>query len=66
MSVALAMRFDMAKKPATAAMSQMSRSEKPLPRSAARSASSIAHGSTVSFQAKSSMARVRGSSLAAR
>src|SRR5215475_13655200 len=60
MSVALATRFDMLKKPATAAMSQMSRAENPALRSAARSASSIAHGSAVSLTAKSSMARSRG------
>ncbi len=38
------MRFDMLKKPATAEMSQMSRSEKPALRNAARSGSPTSHG----------------------
>src|SRR3974390_190149 len=53
MSVAKAMRFDMLKKPATAAISQMSRSVKPASRSALRSASSISHGCAFNFTAKS-------------
>src|SRR6516164_3605453 len=66
MSVAEAMRFDILKKPATAAMSQMSRSEKPAWRTVLRSDSSIPHGSAVNFMAKSSIARCRRSSRAAR
>jgi len=45
---------------------RLSRSENPASRSALRLLSSIAQGSAVSFTAKSSMARCRGSSRAAR
>ena len=55
-----------AKKPATEAMSQMSRSVKPERRNSSRSASSIVHGSALSLTAKSSMARSRRDSRAAR
>ena len=51
---------------ATAAMSQMSRSEKPARRSASRSSSSTFQESVVSFTAKSSIARCRLDSRAAR
>ncbi len=47
MSVAAATRFDMLKKAAVEAMSQMSRSEKPAARRATRSASSIFAGVSV-------------------
>ena len=53
------MRLDMLKKLATAAMSQMSRLEKPAARKISRSASSVAAGSSVIFTAKSSIARSR-------
>jgi molybdopterin/thiamine biosynthesis adenylyltransferase len=65
-SVADATRFVMLKKPATAAMSHTSRSEKPERRSVARSSSSMSHGSAVSLTAKSSMARWRFDNRAAR
>src|SRR3954452_12168510 len=65
MSTAEAMRFDMLKNDATAAMSQMSRSLKPSSLNSSRSASSTSHGVSVSATAKSSMARWRGSRSAA-
>ena len=49
----------MLKNPATAPISQMSRSLNPAARSDSRSGSSIAQGSRVSLSAKSSMARWR-------
>jgi hypothetical protein len=66
MSIAAARRFDMLKKAAVEAMSQISRSEKLTLRSAARSLYSIFAGSSVSLAEKSSIALWRGESAAAR
>ncbi len=66
MSIAAATRFDMLKNAAVEAMSQMSRSEKPASRSAARSASTILAGSSVSLTANSSIAFCLGERSAAR
>ena len=66
MSVAEAIRFDMLKKDATAAMSQMSRSLNPASRSLARSGSSTLCGASARSQAKSSIALCRGDRRAAR
>lgn len=65
-STAAATRFDMLKKAAVEAMSQMSRSLKPACRSAARSASTIFAGYSVSLTANSSIARWRSGRSAAR
>ena len=66
MPTALAMRFDMLKKPTTAAMSQRSRSAKPASRSAWRSASSVSAEARVIFSTNVSIAVWRASSVAAR
>ena len=66
MSLAEAMRFDMLKKAAVAAMSQMSRSVQPALRNMARSASTMRSGASVMTVANSSMARCLGVSSAAR